>query len=216
MPAPRFTVIVVHYQGVNPPAVFARGINSVLGQTFGDAEVLCYHDGPLLDEAAAAASPVPIRCTPTRHNDFGHSLRDLGIREAKGEYIVHFNADNLLYPDALATIDAELRRPPRLRDITGRFHDSDNIVIFPILMHDHERFMDRTIRVKGGGGAMILTGNPPVAGGIDCMQLVMRRKLWLDEGGWSDRRPDSDGRLYARFGPKYGYRGVARVLGEHF
>lgn len=215
MPAPRFSIIVVHYQGVNTHDVYLRGIASLLAQTFADREILCYHDGPLLD--AAVESPVPIRCTPRRANDYGHTLRDLGIREASGEYILHFNADNVLYPDALEAIDAELRRPPRLRDIANRVHDTDNIVIFPVLMHDHQQHLDRVIRLpKGSGAAMIMTGNPPAFGTIDCMQMVMRRSLWLKEGGWSDRRPAGDGHMYPRFAAKYGYRTVSRVLGEHY
>src|SRR5437762_14065631 len=109
---PLFSIIVVHFQGTISRDVYLRGINSIQQQTMGDYEVLVYHDGPLLD--AEAPTPVPIRCTEVRHNDWGHSLRDRGIREAKGDYIVHFNADNVLYPHALELIAAEIRRPWRM------------------------------------------------------------------------------------------------------
>jgi hypothetical protein len=51
---------------------------------------------------------------------------------------------------------------------------------------------------------------------IDAMQLVMKRSLWLAEGGWHDKREDGDGRMYEAFAKKYGYRTVGPVLGEHF
>ena len=212
---PLFSIIVVHYQGTIPRETFARGIASLLNQTFKDFEILCYHDGPLLDPQAP--QPVPIRATERRYDDWGHSLRDIGIREARGDYIVHFNADNILYPNALQTIAADIRRPSRILTQQHQPVDTDNIVIFPIVMHDHQRFMNDILRGAPNSGCyMILTGNPPVMGNIDCMQLVMKRQLWLAEGGWRDKRKVSDAFMYPQFAAKYGYRAVGPVLGEHF
>jgi len=211
---PLFSIIATHYQPVIPHPVFCRGVESVRNQTFKDYELLCYHDGPLTDPAVEM--PVPIRCTPVRHNDWGHSLRDLGIREATGEYILHFNADNVLYPNALATIAAEIARPPRLKDQSGRILDSNDIVIFPIRMFGLQRVNGAVVQFKGSPPFFtILTGNPPVVQNIDCMQLVMKRSLWLSEGGWADKRELSDGFQYQRFAAKYGYRECGPVLGEH-
>jgi hypothetical protein len=213
---PLFSLIVVHYQGTISRETFARGVASLQNQTFRDFEILCYHDGPLLD--SDAPQPVPIRATPQRFNDWGHSLRDIGIREARGDYLVFFNADNVLYPFALETIAKELRRPNRIFiQHTGHPLDTDNIVIFPILMHDMQRFLSDNVRLPPGSGCYtILTGNPPQMGLIDCMQLVMKRQLWLAEGGWRDKRQAGDAYMYPQFAAKYGYRAVGPVLGEHF
>lgn len=211
---PRFSVIVVHYQGVNPREVYLRGINSVVAQTFTNYEVLVYHDGPLTDPEAP--TPVPMRCTERRHNDWGHSLRDRGIREAKGEYIVHFNADNVLHADALAEIDAALRLPAQIKGPDGKWLDTDNIAIFPIIMWDQAIYFQGFVRgPKNTGRGVVLSGLPPVFGWIDCMQLVMKRELWLAEGGWTDKSAAGDGRMYERFAKKYGYRAIPKVLGEH-
>jgi hypothetical protein len=213
---PLFSIIVVHYQGVIPREIFARGIASLQAQTFRDFEILCYHDGPLLEPDAP--QPVPIRPTPTRYNDYGHSLRDIGIRQASGDYIVHFNADNILYPNALETIAAEIRRPSVLFRENDRVAvDTDNIIVFPVVMHDMQCFFDTAVRLsKGSGRSCILTGNPPALGFIDCMQLVMKRSLWLAEGGWRVKHPVADGEMYPEFCRKFGYRAVGPVLGEHF
>ncbi len=211
---PLFSIIVVHYQGTIPRQTFARGIASLQNQTFRDFEILCYHDGPLLDPEAP--QPVPIRATERRFNDWGHSLRDKGIREASGDYIVHFNADNILYPNALETMAAEIARPSRLF-ANNVAVDTDNIVIFPVIMHDTQRFLDQNVRLPSGSGCyMIMTGNPPAVGLIDCMQLVMKRQLWINEGGWHDKRQAGDAWMYPGFAAKYGYRAVGPVLGEHF
>jgi hypothetical protein len=212
---PLFSIIVVHYQGTVSPEVVARGIASLQTQTFTDYEILCYHDGPLLDPHAP--QPLPLRPTERRFNDSGHSLRDIGLREASGDYIVHFNADNVLYPFALETIANEIRRPSRLFDkATGRALDTDNIIIFPIVMKDIQQFGHLRVDLpRGSGCGMIFTGNPPRVGYIDCMQLVMKRHLWLAEGGWTDKRVCGDGVMYEHFAKKYGYRAADVVLGEH-
>jgi hypothetical protein len=212
---PLFSIVVVHYQGVNSHEIFCRGIDSLKAQTFADYEMLAYHDGPLLDDSVAM--PVPLICMDHRYNDWGHSLRDRGISEASGKYIVHFNADNILYPNALEEIAKEIRRPPRVFDGERRPLDTDDIVIFPVIMHGFQRVNNATLQFKGAVDFFsILTGNPPVPHNVDCMQLVMKRELWLREGGWYDKRANGDGYMYEQFGEKYGYRTVGPVLGEHF
>jgi hypothetical protein len=212
---PLFSIIVVHYQGVNSHAVFMRGYDSIAAQTFRDFEILCYHDGPLLD--ATARFPLPVTCTPHRHNDWGHSLRHAGIYAAAGDYIVHFNADNILYETALEEIAQEIRRAPRLMDQSGLVLDTNDIVIFPIKMWNLIKFRSITWQRKGPPEFYtILTGIPPMLQYIDCMQLVMKRSLWIEAGGWFDKRELGDGYMYQQFAAKYGYRTVGPVLGEHF
>jgi glycosyl transferase family 2 len=212
---PKFSVIVVHYQGANSHDVFCRGIDSLRAQSFRDLEILAYHDGPLLDPGVRM--PIPVVCTERRHDDWGHSLRDRGIREATGEYIVHFNADNILYPNALEEIAREIDRPPRMFDPQGRAMDTNDIVIFPIVMRGLQMFRNVIAMWRDDPSVYtILTGIPPLLHYIDCMQLVMKRELWLREGGWYDKRDSGDGHMYQAFAGKYGYRTVGPVLGEHY
>jgi hypothetical protein len=212
---PLFSIVVVHYQGVNSHETFLRGYESLMAQNFDDFEVLVIHDGPLLDPSVTF--PCPVTNTPDRHNDWGHTLRDLGIRSAKGEYIIHFNADNVLYPNALEELANEIARPPRLIDPQGRIYDTNDIIIFPVLMWNLIKFRDITWQQKGPPTFYtILTGIPPMVQYIDCMQFVMKRTLWLAEGGWYDKSELSDGFMYQKFAAKYGYRTIGPVLGEHF
>jgi hypothetical protein len=212
---PLFSIIVVHFQGSVPHDFFCRAIASLQAQTFRDFEILAYHDGPLVDPNVRW--PVPITCTERRYHDWGHSLRDLGIRAATGDYIIHLNADNVLYPDALDEIAKEIARPPRLFDPQGQPLDTDDIIIFPVRMYGLQKIREHTVVFKGGPPFyLILTGIPPVPQNIDCMQLVMKRELWLREGGWYDKREVGDGFMYQQFTQKYGYRTVGPVLGEHY
>jgi len=212
---PLFSIIVVDYQGTNSHETLLRGLSSIDAQTFRDFEVLCYHDGPLL--YPDRLFPHPVICTDRRYGDWGHSLRDIGIRQASGDYILHFNADNLLYPNALEVIALEIGRGPRLFDETGSAVDTNDIVIFPVKMWNLIKFRTVTMQMKGPPSFFfILNGAPPIVQYIDCMQLVMKRELWLAEGGWHDKRELGDGFMYERFAHKYGYRTVGPVLGEHF
>ena len=213
---PRFSIVLVHFQGVIPHRQFCRAINSLVAQTNQDFEILAYHDGPLTDPTVTM--PVPVICTEKRFNDYGHSLRDRGIREATGEYIIHFNADNILYPNALEEIAGAIQRAPRIIDPrTGKGADSNNIIIFSVLMRGMQRLGNHIMRSpENPQYTMLMTGNPPMLCFIDAMQLVMRRDLWLAEGGWYDRTHDGDGLMYQQFAAKYGYRAIDTVLGEHY
>ncbi len=214
-PSPLFSIVVVDYQGVNSHDTLLRGLASIEAQSFRDFEVLLYHDGPLLHPDREF--PLPVICTERRHNDWGHSLRDLGIRRATGEYVLHFNADNVLFPDALERIAEEIRRGARLYDQAGQGVDTNDIIIFPIRMWNLIKFRGHTVQLKGAPQFyLILTGVPPVVQFIDCMQLVMKRSLWLAVGGWYDKRELGDGYMYQDFARRYGYRTVGPVLGEHF
>lgn len=228
MANPLFSIIIPHYEGSVTLALLQRALDSLHRQTCQDFEVLLYHDGPKRTpfEAELDLSRYPkisyLEATPQRYNDSGHSLRDLGIHRARGEYIIHMNADNLLYDFALERIVTTMQTPrANLIDRnTGQVTDTNknDIVIFPVLM----------IGVEGDGtkiwqnsrndprSAMVLTGHPCVPGFIDCMQLVMRRSLWLHYGGWYDKSTNSDGPMYQRFVQAHRARYVPAILGEHW
>jgi glycosyltransferase involved in cell wall biosynthesis len=212
---PRFSIIIVHYQGSTTHNEFCRCANSIINQTYQDFEILAYHDGPLLDEKVVF--PVPIVCMDRNYKDWGHTLRDRGIHEAKGDYIVHMNSDNLLYPNALEEIAATIDRPPRLFNQQRQPVDTSDIVVYGILARCAQRFGDDVLRCPNRPDYyIVLTGNPPRRLYIDAMQLVMKRTLWLAEGGWSNKTYCGDGEMYQKFATKYGYRSVEKVLGEHY
>ncbi len=221
---PLFTIVAVHYQGSVPHDIFCRGIASIQAQTFTDYELLCLHDGPFVDpDPEPDGFPCDVYPTTERANDWGHTLRHTGIGHATGDYIVHFNVDNILYPNALEEIARTIRRPAQPAVVKGQpvpaEYDRNDIVIFPVKAVGLRRvfgwFMEQRPRGDAGEFYEILTGNPPIFGNIDAMQLVMRRSLWIAEGGWHDRSETSDGVMYPKFCNKYGYRTVGPVLGEH-
>lgn len=213
----KFSIIVPHYDQTISDDVFNRGMSCLLGQTYKDFEVLVYHDGP-------TSRPLPIpednrfkmRITSRRCNDWGHTNRNKGIREAQGEYIIHFNPDNMLYSNALDTLVNESEK--KYENIPSEMVPPNDIIIFPIIM--------RGMQTNGHGlwrdtksatdNCMIFTGYPTMKNNIDAMQLVMKRSLWNKYGGWYDLREQSDGNMYPRFVMENKARYCPEILGEHW
>ncbi len=206
MSQPRFSIAVIHYEGSVSHAEYVRCVRSVYAQTFGDYELLVYHDGPIAQSNIYIADHVQVPApTATRANIWGHNLRHIATEEAIGEYLVILNADNTLMPNALEEIDAAIRRPPLYEG------DTPDIIIFPILMNGtlyrfngEHHIMQRDPRANGYTQT-IMTGIPPVLNCIDCLNLTMRADLWRKEGGWYDLSETSDGKIYESLCRKYNY-----------
>lgn len=244
--SPLFSIIIPHYQPSVSEEEFRRCVQSLEDQTCKDFEVLIYHDGPLLDPDAVKGSPYPVRPTKKRIGDYGHSLRDFGIRQAKGTWIIHLNADGVLYPHAIETLKEQLRfwkedfkiKPtatPNLIAVDRTYKTSmiksPRILIFAILLRGRFGWGNCTLEATGRQAkrslfypeddaskkvSHILTGYPARPNHIDCMQLVMRRDLWLKEGGWYNKSENSDGVMYDKFVEKYSATYVPEILGEHY
>ncbi len=229
-PKPFFSVVVVHYEGSVSRQEAVRCLQSLYHQKYHNFEILFLHDGPRTQPWETDEFPPPrwirlkTHATPVRANDYGHSLRDLGIRMARGQYLLITNADNYHYTCMLLEVYLEIMRPyPRVV-----IHDIDrtaaDIIIFGVLakgymsLGTHENLIDfREFNMDMAARQwMYLSGYPSIMKNIDCMQFVMRRELWLREGGWHIKQAQaSDGLLFQDFVKKYGVRYVVGPLAEH-
>ena len=249
---PLFTVIVTDYEPSDSREFFLRKMAFLAAQTCKDFEVLVYHDGPKVqsyddDLAGGPAHPeTQFIVTPMRVGDWGHTARDLGIRAARGRWIIHTNADNVFYPNLIAVLKEmatdpgpwAFALPPRgypfgLRRLAKWldqrldqrlaapwvYESSDpQILVYGIVMQGLVALSNNFTRVRDAAHrqGVIFGGVPVRYGSTDAMQLVMRRELWLAEGGWYDKAMDSDGQMYAEFARKYRVLAVPAVLGEHW
>lgn len=205
---PFFSIIVAYYQGETTDEELDRCLESV-GDV--DAEVIVLHDGPLL-------RPVPdrslrnlrgkVHTTATRKNQFGHDLRDMGIRLARGLYLLHTNADNEYAPGALRELQAQLEAEPvgmliAHCEMVGMSARPDGPVYE--LLPDGSRDPSKVLR---------LTGEPPRPGTIDLMQVALRRGLAL-EYGFTGRARTADGELYQKISEEVGYCRSPILIGRH-
>ena len=208
---PRFSIILVHHDGSTPHEHLLRCVESLKAQTCQDFELLAYHNGPL--SRPAEEMPVPFICSETNTGNWGYANRDRGIREATGDYIVHMNSDNVLYPNALEEISKAIDRPSRLSNGA----DTKAMIVFGIWAMGLQRYGDTLEKFPVETGyKLLLTGNPPKVLYIDAMQGVVRRELWLKDGGWYAEGDLADGVMLQNFAARYGYRSVEMVLGEHW
>ena len=49
---------------------------------------------------------ISFQCTKIRFNDYGHSLRQIGRKNASGDYVLFTNADNYYIPETVRYINA--------------------------------------------------------------------------------------------------------------
>lgn len=206
----KFSIVIPHYDGVISQEELENGLNSIYSQIYQDFEIILLHDGPISAPLPKLKKDHKIKITNTRYNNSGHSLRDIGMRMASGEYIVHFNPDNIMYPDLLEKVEYTSR--------VWDFDDTKNdIIIFPIFLagrfsNGYKLWRDKTKPES----KIVFNGFPPSTGFIDCMQLVAKRSIWKKENYWECKEENSDGIIYSYFVKKYGARYVGGLpLGEH-
>lgn len=200
---PKFTIIATDEENHVPRNAMREGIKSILNQTFDDYELLIIHDGPkniAYDKEIEIDDRMRIIYTDQHYGIYGldefyagygwgHHSRDLGIKEATGEYIIHFNIDNILYPNALETIANRIDRT--LADV----------IIFACT---HQKF-----------DIKYFSGIPPVMGKIDMLQCVASKKAWDSIGGWKRYDHSADGFLIEELVARYGYTHIPEVLGDN-
>lgn len=104
-PAPVVSVVMIFF---NAERFLAEAIDSVFGQTYGAWELLLVDDGSAdgsvrIAQGYAAAHPDRVRYLthPHRKNRGMSASRNLGIANARGEYLAFLDADDVYLPEKL-------------------------------------------------------------------------------------------------------------------
>ena len=107
---PTITVIIPAY---NCGAFIREAVESALGQSLKNVEIIVIDDGSTDDTLEVLASISDDRLTVLRQRNSGVSAaRNAGLAAANGEYIFFLDADDVLTPDALRRmVDALEQRP---------------------------------------------------------------------------------------------------------
>lgn len=112
---PTFSFIIVCYERYNNIQCL---IYSLLSQTYGDFEAIIIHDG--YDQKHEEIIKPYLKdprfkyiYTKKRHNDWGMSLRNEGLKIAKGQWIINTNDDNYYVPIYLEEVKKSIIFNPK-------------------------------------------------------------------------------------------------------
>jgi glycosyltransferase involved in cell wall biosynthesis len=121
---PTVSIIIPFF---NPGDFFPEAIESVFAQTYSDWELLLVNDGSSDNSVAVAndfARLRPAQVMLLQHpGGANHGLpatRNVGVRQARGEFIALLDADDFWFPDKLAEQVAALREHPQAGMVFGR------------------------------------------------------------------------------------------------
>ena len=194
---PKFSIIVVDCDRHTPRESAKWGVDSIVAQTFRDFEVIFVHNGlkerPYEEEFdLSELAKVKTVYIKEIFDDWGNTSRHYGSRVADGEYILHFNIDNLLYSTCLEKVNELLEKDNVRKDM----------VIFSIIHHKNAE--------------RILTGKPLRFQHIDCLQVIASRKAWESIGFWNRYEYEADGHLYLELSRKFPPHYIDEILAENF
>ncbi len=107
-------------------------VHSFLCQTLDNWKLRILHDGP--DERMPAElapyvegpAPVELCCTERRFDDYGHSLRERGLREADTEFVMFTNDDNYYAPKFLEYMFGAIRADDLDFVLCNMIHSHEN------------------------------------------------------------------------------------------
>jgi glycosyltransferase involved in cell wall biosynthesis len=172
------TLTSVVIPAYNAELYIERTLRSALCQTYRDIEVIVVDDGStdntraIAETFAGTDDRVRIISVP---NGGVAKARNLGIAEAKGEYVAFLDADDLWHPTKIER---------QVAAMSGKCGDSQ-----PAAVYAFSRTIDKNDRVTGGGQQVLLNGysfarhlcTRPVGNGSS---LLVRREVALAVGGF--------------------------------
>jgi|GEM_PF-1140424 len=175
------TIYVVAYRRY---AQIACLVHSLQAQTMPEFHLVILHDGPdvqmlgLLSKLCRETTlSFEFRFSRSRHNDYGHSLRELAIRYCQSDYIMLTNDDNYYVPTFV-----ELMLTAALR------HDLDLVLCDMVHSHDH----------PGGRpvGSYAAFPTHPSPGNVD-IGCFITRTARAKQVGFRDKAAEGDGTFVA-------------------
>lgn len=197
-------VIAVAFQRIGELKVF---VQSLLNQSRNNWILTVIHDGPsdefaciMSDFKNQAKNQIEYCSTDIRYNDYGHSLREIGLKNIRGDYVLLTNADNYLIPKAVEYLTLALNE------------NKTDVVIFDMI-HSHNN--------PGG------RPQPPYCFfqtqyqrfSIDIGAAIVKRDL-AEKAGFRDKTHDGDASYFEDVAKAKGEAGISvckipRVLFVH-
>jgi len=181
-----------------------RCMTCVNWQTFSDWEHVIVSDGPdpVLREYFSVTSKKEPKRTfhelEENHADYGASVRKLAMPWLKGKYFAFLDDDNIMFPEFL-------------EEMVGALEGTGPEVGFAVCQIVHLGPLLAWV----GQPPQILSGWPIVVGGIDTLQVVVKREA-IEKVGWvAEKGFYSDGYTYEALSKEFRHIRIEKVLGVH-
>ena len=104
----------------NQAHFLGEAIESVLGQSYRNVEIIVVDDGSTDNTSEVATRYPKVRCIRQKNQGLS-GARNSGLRESKGSYLVFLDADDLLLPHALEVGVERLKAHPECAFVSGRY-----------------------------------------------------------------------------------------------
>lgn len=162
---PKFSIIIPVY---NVEKYLKRTLDSIKKQTFSNYEVIIVNDG-CTDDSMAIAKKYPYKIVNTKHNGVS-AARNIGVKKAKGEYLVFIDSDDFIEKDLLKKLAENLENNPDLvRFQVQTIDDNKNI----------KKYMEQPFFNKTGEEAFTLISQYHFVENSWC--YIYKRNYYLEE-----------------------------------
>ena len=160
---PAISVVIPLY---NREAMIGPAVESVLGQTFTDFELIVVDDGstdngPTIVEGF---SDPRVRLIRQDRNRGANAARNEGVRQARGSIIAFLDSDDLFLPNKLSTVSSAFASRP-----------------------DLGLMMDSFRKIRRNGGETVCR-NPRMDDRGELVRALFDRRIWKSTSGISVRR----------------------------
>lgn len=189
---PLFSVVIPAYNRV---ALIAQTLDSVLQQAYRDFEVLVVDDGSTDGTQEAVGRYGDAVRLLSQTNQGPGAARNFGMRHAAGEYLAFLDSDDVWFPWTLATYAAIIHqsRPALIAGRLAHFTDANELQSIEQAPLEADSYADYLTASRRG----LYCGSG---------QLVVRRDLALQAGGFAEDRVNSEDHDFVlRLGTAPGY-----------
>lgn len=135
---PIFSIVIPLY---NKAPYVCKTVDSILNQTFCDYEVVIVDDGSTDDSAQIIEKHYVLdKVRVVRKTNGGpSSARNVGVREAKGSWIIFLDADDVLLPNALAVFHSLIKAHADINYFVCNYYTAENGIarLFTWKKHDN-------------------------------------------------------------------------------
>lgn len=176
---PLVSVIVRSYN--RPPSIIRETLQSLRNQTYKNFEVLLVEDGTqnakhIIDEF----EDLNIRYMPMPENKGRSTVGNIGMREAKGEYINFLDDDDIFFSDHLEVMVRELVKDKQLDAVYGKTFEtpikSSNSEPYEYSVCSYNTYCDQAFNPL-----LLIMGNY-----IPIQAVMFKKELFQKHGGFDE------------------------------